>query len=127
MLLPVGPEHLPILRNAELSPRLAYRWRHGGTHPNPADFADAFFSSALCSFLVLDNSTPDEVLGIVVGYDADFRNGHAKVGAARFTDGTAHSLQFVRGGIPLLRVLVSRVSLSETLPRGSGVQSGAVC
>jgi hypothetical protein len=46
---------------------------------------------------VLDNSTPDEVLGIVVGYDADFRNGHAKVGAARFTDGTAHSLQFVRG------------------------------
>ena len=77
-LVPVTPNHYPMLYKWSTAPAASFRWRfHGGT-PSPEQFNDALWSGVLCQFLVSDQrSTPH---GLVVCYGADQANGHAYVG-----------------------------------------------
>lgn len=95
-LVPLAPEHLAGLRNLELAQGTAFRWRHGGAHPSPDEFAVGAWTDVLCTFLVFGDRA-GEPRGIVSAYAPDHVNGHCRVGSARFGDSAGPSPTFARG------------------------------
>jgi hypothetical protein len=93
-LVPLAPEHLPGLRELELTEQTAFRWRHGGAHPSPSAFTVGAWADVLCSFLVVEAGI-DVPRAIVSAYGADQVNGFCRIGAARFGNGPSPS--FARG------------------------------
>lgn len=77
-LVPVTPNHYPMLYEWSTAPAASFRWRfHGGT-PSPEQFNEALWSGVLCQFVVSDERSAAH--GLVVCYGADHTNGHAYVG-----------------------------------------------
>lgn len=85
-LRPVTPGDYPWLQQAELSSELAMRWRFRGSTPSPEQWTQVIWAGALAQFLVIEGRS-DEPAGIVDLYRANFQQGHAALGAARFSDG----------------------------------------
>jgi len=96
MLVPLAPDHLPLLRTAELATDIAFRWRHGGRHPSPEEFYATAWSDVLCSFLIFRSEDPAPH-GIVSAYHADFQNGHCRVAATRLGTERRSATTTVRG------------------------------
>ena len=90
----IGPADYERLRSLELSSSLLWRWRHGGHTPSPEAWTASLWNGALAQFLVVDNRT-GEWVGLVNAYDADQRNQHAYIAAAKFapSDRSARVLQ----------------------------------
>ena len=80
-LVPVTPDVVAALYEAELSPELGLRWRHGGRTPGPATFSAGLWSGVLAQFAIHDD-TNDELVGITAAYDANLRNGTAQLAFA---------------------------------------------
>jgi len=78
-LIPVVPAHYPFLYQLQVDPSTNFRWRFRGATPRPDAFESALWEGVLAQFaIVRRNST--ELLGLVVAYGADLRNGHVHVG-----------------------------------------------
>lgn len=103
LLVPLAPEHTAGLRNLELSEELAFRWRHGGSHPAPDQYAASLWTDVLCNFLVFDTSSSDgSPIGLVSAYQPDHPNGHCRIAAARFAPSTVAGRHVLRGAMLLL-------------------------
>ncbi|HEY0638399.1 MAG TPA: hypothetical protein VGD67_12195 [Pseudonocardiaceae bacterium] len=124
------PHDLDWLRAAETDEFLAFRWRLRGAHPNPADYLDQLWNGALALFVV---ERADGPIGIVSAYQADHRNGHCRVAAARlsadeagdgsFLAGLALFLEYLFTGWPLRKVYLETPEF--TLPQfASAVDRG---
>ncbi len=107
----LGPHDLDWLRAAETDEFLAFRWRLRGGHPSPHDYVDQIWTGALAVFVVEQAGAP---IGIVSAYQADHRNGHCRVAAARlhqdgsmdtsFMAGTALFFEYLFAGWPLRKL-----------------------
>lgn len=103
VLVPLAPEHTAGLRNLELSEELAFRWRHGGAHPSPDQYAASVWMDVLCNFLVFDSSSgAGDPVGLVSAYQPDHANGHCRVAAARFIPSATAGRHVLRGAMLLL-------------------------
>lgn len=76
----LGPQDLDWLRAAETGEFLAFRWRLHGAHPSPPDYVDQLWRGTLALFVAEKAGTP---IGVLSAYQADHRNGHCRVAAAR--------------------------------------------
>jgi hypothetical protein len=81
------------LRDAETDEFLAFRWRLHGAHPNPFD-AEQIWVGALALFVV-ERASDASVMGILSAYQADQRNGHCRVAAARLEPGKSMDTGFM--------------------------------
>jgi len=93
-LKPISASDEVWLREAELSPFLAFRWRHHGMHLPPAEYSHHLWAGVLAQFAILHG---DNLLGLSVLYGADFANGHCKMGIAKFRD--APDLRVMTGAL----------------------------
>lgn len=100
----LAPHDLDWLRAAETDEHLAFRWRLRGGHPAPGDYAEQLWSGVLALFVVepvvLGPGRPRPPLGIVSAYQADHRNGHCRVAAARLQPDDSMDSSFL-GGVSL--------------------------
>jgi hypothetical protein len=93
----LGPQDLDWLRAAETSEFLAFRWRLHGAHPSPPDFVEQLWRGTLALFVAEKAGTP---IGVLSAYQADHRNGHCRVAAARLAlDGSMDSSFMVGFGL----------------------------
>lgn len=95
----LAPHDLDWLRAAETDEHLAFRWRLRGAHPAPGDYADQLWNGVLALFVV-EPVVPGMPLGIVSAYQADHRNGHCRVAAARLLPDESMDSSFL-GGVSL--------------------------
>lgn len=79
----VTPGDYELLHQAETSPELGPRWRHRGATPGPEEWAQGLWASVLAQFLVVEAAN-NQPIGIVAAYKGNFRDGHARLAAARF-------------------------------------------
>lgn len=104
-LVPLAPEHLPALRQLELSEDLAFRWRHAGTHPSPEAYVASTWNDVLCSFLVFSTQDTSSPRGLVSAYQPDHVNGHCRVAATRLGSPRAQNPAVMRGVMMLFDYL----------------------
>ena len=77
-LRPVKPDDYPFLYDLALSPVEGYMWRFRAVQPSYEDFLQSLRRSVFVQFLITRPIGSDR-LGIVVCYNADFRNKNAYV------------------------------------------------
>ena len=92
----LGPHDLDWVRAAETDEFLAFRWRLRGGHPSPHDYVDQIWTGALAVFVV-EQATDGRPIGIVSAYQADHRNGHCRVAAARLHPDGSMDTSFMAG------------------------------
>jgi hypothetical protein len=90
----LGPHDLDWLRAAETGEFLAFRWRLHGAHPSPPDYVEQLWRGTLALFVVERAGTP---IGVLSAYQADQRNGHCRVAAARLESGDSMDTSFMAG------------------------------
>ena len=90
----LGPQDLDWLRAAETGEFLAFRWRLHGAHPSPGEFVEQLWRGALALFVVERAGTP---VGVLSAYQADHRNGHCRVAAARLDPDGSMDTSFMSG------------------------------
>lgn len=84
------------LRDAETGEDLAYRWRLHGAHPSPRDHAEQVWQGVLALFVV-EQVADGEPLGVLSAYQADHRNGHCRIAAARLGTTDSADTAFLAG------------------------------
>ena len=89
-LVPVVPAHHRRLYEISVSGDNLFRWRYHGVSPSFESFERSLYNGVLCQFAVLKKdkqtkSHQDDVVGLVVAYNADLRNGHCYIAAVRDT------------------------------------------
>lgn len=72
----VAPNDLPVLYVMVTHDEIAYRWRFNGVIPTYESFVKSLNVGVLIQFVVTSTGN-NEVLGLVVAYNADLRNRHA--------------------------------------------------
>lgn len=79
----ITPADYPAIHEAETVGERTITYRNRGTTPPPESFAAGFWNAIVCQFLIVDkqDGTP---LGVASCFHADFRNGHARLGALLF-------------------------------------------
>jgi hypothetical protein len=92
-----------MLRQAELSSNLLFRWRHHGMTPSPEEFPRKLWSGVLAQFLVIDRGS-NRVLGVYAAFNADLANGFASIAGAKFDSGD-HSTRFMEAGVLFMEML----------------------
>jgi len=97
LLRPVGPSDYERLRVLELAPQLLWRWRHTGATPAPEQWLNSLWNGVTAQYLVIDHRTR-EWIGITSAYNADMRNGHAAIAAAKFNQDD-HGRRMLEGAI----------------------------
>ena len=65
-------DHAPLYRLSS-DPDVTFQWRFRGTTPSYDDFLRQLYPGVLCQFVVSPHGS-QEVLGLVVAYNADFRH-----------------------------------------------------
>ena len=65
-------DHAPLYRLSS-DPDVTFQWRFRGTTPSYDDFLKQLYPGVLCQFVVSPHGS-QEVLGLVVAYNADFRH-----------------------------------------------------
>jgi RimJ/RimL family protein N-acetyltransferase len=65
-------DHAPLYRLA-CDPEVTFQWRFRGTTPSYDDFLKQLYPGVLCQFVVSPRGS-QEVLGLVIAYNADFRH-----------------------------------------------------
>lgn len=61
--------------------RTGFRWRFRGATPSPSEFEQALWEGVLAQYII-ESSQDSRLLGLVVAYGADTRNGHARIAIA---------------------------------------------
>lgn len=90
----LGPQDLDWLRAAETDEFLAFRWRLHGAHPSPSEYVEQLWHGTLALFVVEKLGTP---IGVLSAYQADHRNGHCRVAAARLAPDGSMDTSFMSG------------------------------
>jgi RimJ/RimL family protein N-acetyltransferase/aryl carrier-like protein len=77
----VARRHLDFLYSLAVDPATGYRWRYRGEMISPERFQAEVNEQVLVQCVVVSNES-SQPLGHVVAYQANFRSGHAHLGAA---------------------------------------------
>jgi RimJ/RimL family protein N-acetyltransferase len=80
-LVPLGSEHHRALYRLSISEQTSFRWRYRGALPHFDAFVQTINSNVLTQFVVVPNSDPQKLVGLVVAYDANFQDGHVYLAA----------------------------------------------
>lgn len=80
-LTPIVPQFHRRLYEISLTGENAFRWRFHGHTPSFEEFEQTLHTGVLCQYAVVRKTNMTEVLGLVVAYNADLRNGYCYVAA----------------------------------------------
>jgi RimJ/RimL family protein N-acetyltransferase len=75
----MGPGDYPLLFQLSTHPSTALRWRFRGVVPTYEEFVNGLRTFSFASYLICSTERPNEVLGVVYGYDVDYRNRHCYI------------------------------------------------
>ena len=75
------PRDYPALYRMACDPARCFRWRFRGATPSPKEFEIALWEGVLAQF-VIESTGDGRLLGLVVAYGANLRNGHAHIAIA---------------------------------------------
>jgi RimJ/RimL family protein N-acetyltransferase len=99
-LLPVTSDHHRSLYQLTISDEISFRWRFRGIVPSYESFLQSLTSDVLTQFVVVPNDQPGTVLGLVVGYHPNLKDGTAYMG---MMSDKRRSTGIIEGGFLLLR------------------------
>jgi RimJ/RimL family protein N-acetyltransferase len=71
----LDPEDYPSLFRLATDEQVSYLWKYRGATPSYEDFVRTLFPGVICQFIVSPLEGRD-ILGLVVAYNADLRNGY---------------------------------------------------
>lgn len=106
-LVEVRSSHLPDLYQIMVDEQISWRWRYATGTPTYEQFVESFYSSGILEQFVVCPRDADNVLGLVMCYNADLPNRHAYLAVVM-------QPQFINSGIGVeaLGVLVAYVFLA---------------
>jgi hypothetical protein len=91
----IVPADYGWLRRAELDGDLIHRWRHGSGTPSPEEWVRKLWVGVLAQFVV-ERPEDGEPVGLVMAYQANLQDGHARFAATRL-DGSVRSPRLLFG------------------------------
>jgi len=92
-LLPVVPEYHRSLYRLCVADRNNFRWRYQGVIPSFEVFERQLHSSVLSQFVVVANSAPHQLAGLVVAYNSNLQSSYCFVGVIGARDAGAGILE----------------------------------